>query len=144
MGRVINPENPGKIRNHHRRSIAEILRRLSQKEGVDDEAKDLAAIIVFLLEEIHQSVFQTVEAWEKRGYWMKAERFQREWEWTKETAANFDDVIRHEAWDLLPALMVDLFPRFADIQVKSMTRKPSLWRNAHQKLLERPPLPAPY
>ena len=144
MGRVINTENPSKIRNHHRRSIAELLRRLSQKPQVDAEAKDMAATIVFLLEEIHDGVQQTIVAWEKRGYWMKAERFLRDWEWTKATAANFDDVIRHEAWDLLPELMVELMPRFADVQVKKMMRKPSLWQNSYKKLLERPPLPAPY
>jgi hypothetical protein len=144
MSRVINPDNPGKIRNHHRRSIAEILRRLLQKPSVDDEAKDMAAILVFLLHEIYEGADQTAKAWEKRGYWMKAERFLREWEWTAEAAANIDDVIRNDAWDLLPELLADLFPRFADIQIKSMTRKPSLWRNAYKKLMERKPLELPY
>lgn len=144
MGRVINTENPGKIRNHHRRTIAEMLRRLSQKAEIDAESKDMAAMIVLLLIEIFDGVDQTANAWEKRGYWMKAERFLREWEWTKETAANFDDVIRNEAWDLLPDLMADIFPRFADVQIKTLTRKPTTWRNAYQTLLQKPQLPLPY
>jgi hypothetical protein len=99
-----------------------MLRRLIEKPQMDQEAKDMAAMIVYLLREIHEGVEQTVKAWEKRDYWMKAERFLRDWEWVKETAVNIEDVLRHEAWDLLPELLVDLFPRFADIQIKKLTR----------------------
>ena len=139
MSRVIRVNNPTTVRNRHRRTIAEMLRRLSQKPAVDEETKDMAAMLVFLLREIRAGVEQSAQAWEKRDYWMKAERFLREWEWTAESAANLEDVVREEAWDLLPELMADLFPRFADIQVKTMTRKPEMWQGAYQKLLEQPP-----
>lgn len=143
MSRVINTNSPTKVRNYCRRTIAELLRRLSKKERVDAEAKDMAATIVFMLVEIDRSVEQTVSAWEKRDYWMKAERFLRDWEWVKEAAANFDDVIRNEAWELLPELMADLFPRMADVQVKKMTRSPAVWRGAYQRLLEEEALAYP-
>jgi len=144
MSRIINANNPTTIRNRNRRTIAEMLRRLIQKSGIDDEAKDMAALIVFLLREIDEGIESTARAWEKRDYWMKAERFLRQWTWLKETAFNFEDVIRHEAWDLLPDLLAELFPRFADIQLKTMTRKPSLWQGAHQKLLASPPSEMPW
>lgn len=139
MSRIINVDSPTKIRNRNRRSIAELLRHLIQKPGMDDEAKDMAATIVLLLREIREGTEQTATAWEKRGYWMKSERFLREWEWVVEHAANIEDVIRHEAWDLLPELMAELFPKFADIGIKTMTRKPALWQGNYQKLLDLPP-----
>ncbi len=138
MSRVINIDNPTKKRNKNRRTIAELLRRLSQKPEIDSEVKDMASTIVFALREITEGVEQTVVAWEKRDYWMKAERFVRQWEWTKEAAANLEDVIRHDAWDLLPELLADLFPRFADIQIKTMTRKPDTWLGAYERLLAEP------
>lgn len=144
MSRIINANNPTTIRNRNRRSIAEILRRLSQKATIDDEAKDMAATIVFLLREIDEGVESSARAWEKRDYWMKAERFLREWTWVKETASNFEDVTRNEAWDLLPELLANLFPRFVDIQLKTMTRKPSLWQGAYQKLMAQPPGEMPW
>ncbi len=144
MSRVINTNNPTKIRNQHRRTIAEILRRLSQKPEMDAEARDMAAMLVYLLREIQAGVEQTVTAWEKRDYWMKAERFLRDWEWTAVTAANIEDVIRNDAWDLLPGLLADLFGKFTDIQIKSMTRKPDVWRGAYRKLLAEPPRELPY
>lgn len=144
MSRVINPDNPSKIRNRNRRTIAELLRRLSQKPKVDAEAKDMASAIVFALREIAEGVEQTVRAWEKRDYWMKAERFLREWEWTGEAAANMEDVIRNDAWDLLPRLMAELFPRFSDVQIKTMTRKPDVWRGCYERLLAEPPSELPW
>jgi hypothetical protein len=144
MSRVINTNSPNKVRNQARRTIAEILRLLSKKPQIDEEAKDMAAIVVYSLREIDDSVKQTVDAWEKRGYWMKAERFLREWEWPGEAAANLDDIIRNDAWDLLPQLLAELFPQFSDIQIKKITRSPATWRGAHARLLQEPPAPLPW
>ncbi len=144
MSRVINTNNPTKLRNQSRRTIAELLRQISQKPEIDIEARDMAAAIVFMLNDINMSVEQTVSAWEKRGYWMKAERFLREWEWAREAAANFDDVLRNEAWDLLPRLLADLFPQFTDIQVKKMTRPTSNWKGAYERLMAEPAPSTPW
>lgn len=144
MSRVINIDNPTKRRNHNRRTIAELLRRLSQKPEIDDEAKDMAAAIVFALQDIAAGVEQTALAWEKRDYWMKAERFIRQWDWTAESAANIEDVIRNDAWDLLPELLAELFPRFADIQIKLMTRKPDSWQGAYSRLIDQPSSQLPW
>jgi len=144
MSRVINIDNPARRRNHNRRTIAELLRRLSQKSTIDDEAKDITATIVLSLRDIWAGVEQTSLAWEKRDYWMKAERFVRQWEWTVESAANIEDVVRNDAWDLLPELLAVLFPRFADIQIKSMTRKADTWQGACRQLMAQPPGESPW
>lgn len=144
MSRVIHVDNPGKRRNAARRSVAEILRYLSRKSAIDDEAKDMSAALVFLLAEIKATVDESAAAWEKRGYWMKVERFVRDFEWIPETAANLDDIIRHNAWDLLPELLADLSPHFDDINIKTMTRKPTEWRGTYARLMAAPPVPSPY
>ncbi len=139
MSRVINTQSPTKTRNQHRRTAAEILRRLGQKQQIDGEAKDMAAMLVYLMRELWAGVESSAAAWEKRDYWMKAERFMREWEWTVETAVNIEDVLRHDAFDLLPELLIELFPRFADVQVKKMTRSPSVWSGAFARLMAEEP-----
>ncbi|MCA9981209.1 MAG: hypothetical protein KDD89_10250 [Anaerolineales bacterium] len=139
MGRVINTNSPTKIRNYQRRTIAEMLTQLGQKQTVDEEAKDMVATIVFALRTLYDVAEETASAWEKRDYWMKAERFLRQWEWTKGMAANLEDVLREEAWDLLPQLMMDLFAQFSDVQVKSMTRKPDEWQGAYARLMAAEP-----
>lgn len=144
MSRVINPNKPTTVRNQSRRTIAEMLRRLTQRHAVDEESKDMAAAIVFMLRDIDESVMQTVTAWEKRGYWMKADRFMREWEWARIASANFEDVIRNEAWDLLAELMADLFTHVDDVQVKKLTRSPETWRGAYNRLMAEPPGSSPW
>ncbi len=144
MSRLIQIENQTTVRNRNRRSIAELLRLLMQKPSFDEEARDMAATIVLLLTEIYQGVEQSAVAWEKKDYWLKAERFMREWRWTLEVAADMDDVIRHEAWDLLPELLADLYPRFDDLKIKSLTRDASLWRGGHQRLLAESPIQYPW
>ncbi|MFN2135163.1 MAG: hypothetical protein ACK2UK_04360 [Candidatus Promineifilaceae bacterium] len=144
MSRVINIDSPSKRRNANQRTIAELLRRLSQKTVLDEDAKDMAATIVYCLRDISDGVEQTVTAWEKRDYWMKAERFLREWEWTGEMSANLEDVLRNDAWDLLPGLLAELFPRYATVQIKTMTRKPEVWQGAYRELMAEAPGKPPW
>ncbi len=144
MGRVVNTNNPGKIRNANRRLVAELLQRLGQKQTMDAETKDMVSAIIFALREIYDTCMTSAQAWEKRDYWIKAERFLRDWEWAQTLAANLEDVVREEAWDLLPQLLMDLFPHFTDIQVKSYTRKEIDWQGAHRRLLLSPPNTLPY
>jgi hypothetical protein len=136
MSRIISTEGPGKLRNQHRRTIAEMLRRLSQKSRLDDEVKDQAALIVFCLHRIADTVEQTTDAWDKRDYYMKAERFREQWRWVEPMADQLSAVVYEERWDQLPEVLVQLMPYFSDVTIKKMTRKPSLWQGAYKKLLE--------
>jgi len=136
MGRVISTEGPGKTRNHHRRTIAEALRRLSQKTQLDDEVKDLAALIVFCLHGIADTVDQTTEAWEKRDYYLKADRFREQWRWVDPLADQLSTVIYTARWEQLPMILAQLMPHFTDVKIQKMTRSPRIWQGAYAKLVE--------
>lgn len=144
MSRIVNLNSPAKVRSQNLRSIAEVLRHLADKTSIDAESKDMAASLVYFLQEIIASTEQTAEAWEKRGYWMKAERFLRNWAWSNEMAANLEDVIRNDAWDLLPDLLGQLLTYTADIQVKNMTRSKDTWQGAYERLMAEPPSEIPW
>ena len=139
MGRVINTNSPTKQRNSQRRLIAEMLHRMGQKGAIDAETKDMLAMMVYTLRDLYSTAEIAAVAWEKKGYWLKSERFLRDWEWTKPLAANIEDVVREEAWELLPQLLMDVMPHFADVQVKSMTHPPETWQAAHGRLLAEKP-----
>jgi hypothetical protein len=136
MSRVISIDGPGKVRNRHRRTIAEALRRLSQKVQLDDEAKDLVALIVFSLHGMADTVDRTTDAWEKREYFLKAERFREQWRWLEPTADELSGVINEGQWDQLPSVLAGLMPHFADIRIKQMTRKPTLWQGAYERFMQ--------
>jgi hypothetical protein len=137
VGRVINNNTPGKHRSAMMRTIAEILRRLGQQNGeVSDDVRDMTAMIVFCLREIDTSIIETIKAWEKRGYWQKADKFQLEWMWSEQYALKLEKLIREENWSNLPEVMMKLFPHFADIEINKMTRNPSDWEGAYDRLIE--------
>jgi len=140
MGRVINPDSNGKQRNQLLRTIAEVLRRLGQKPEMDDEGKDMVALLVFSLREIDQGIEESAQAWEKRDYWMKADELRNRWSWAGRMADQLQAVVFRDAWAELPPLMIKLFPYVSDINVSKMTRKEDLWMGAYTRLIrEKPP-----
>ncbi len=136
MSPVINVNSPGTRRNQARRTIAELLRQLMVKRQLDDEAKDMAAQIVFCLREIANTVDVSCEAWEKRNYFVKADRFRMQWEWAQSAAGNLVQVIVSGSWESLPQQLANLVPHFADIRVTKMTRSASDWKGRYQQLVQ--------
>ena len=135
MARVINTNSPGKRRNAHMRTIAEILRHLSQQREVDGQTKDMVAMLVYCLRGVDDTVEESITAWEKRGYWKKADDFQQKWWWSSLMAAAIMELLQEGDWDNLPELMIKLYPHFADIRVNRLTRDPADWQGAYQRLL---------
>lgn len=135
MSRVINLDGPGKRRNHWRRSVAEALRRLMAKPELDAEARDLAALIVFGLRGIAGTIEESVDAWERRNYYLKADRFRLEWEWAGESAEQMATTIRSGSWVELPTQFAKLMPHFSDIRVVKLTRKPETWKGCYRALM---------
>ena len=143
MSPVINLSDPGRRRNEARRTIAEILRHLMLKRELDAEAKDMAAALVFNLREVAQTVQTSVAAWEKRNYYLKADRFFLEWEWVEPTSQRLRELILHDRWDHLPRELAQLATRFSDIRISRLTRDASAWESSYRRLLRddlsRPP-----
>ena len=137
MARVINTNSPGKRRNAYMRTIAEILRRLSQQHEVNKRTKDMGAMLVYCLRAIDDTVEESISAWEKRGYWKKATDFQQKWWWSTILANAIEELLRNGDWDNLPETMLKLYPHFSDIQVNKMTRDPADWNGAYDRLLEK-------
>jgi len=135
LGRVINTDGPGKRRNNLMRTAAELLRHLSQKQDMDDDARDMLALLVYCLKEIADGIDESTVAWEKRDYWIKAEEFRQRWQWTHQMATELETMLVNEDWQNLPPLMVKLFPYFSDIKVTKFTRKPALWQGAYNRLM---------
>ena len=136
MSRVISTDSVGKRRRQLRRTVAEALRRLATKRTFDGESQDLAALIVFSLRRLEEGVDQTATAWEKRDYYLKADRFRMQWEWLEDTTYALESALLLGQWDQVPEIMAGLFPRFADITVAKYTRSPDVWEGAYQRLVE--------
>ena len=134
MSKVINTNSPGTRRSQLRRTVAEILRQLMLKRELDEEAKDMAACVVFCLREISDTVETSTLAWEKRDYYVKADHFRRQWEWTLPAAQRLQTLILADDWEQLPQELASLAPYFSDIRVTKMTRSTDAWKSSYQRL----------
>jgi|RhiMetdeSRZDD1v2_1073273.scaffolds.fasta_scaffold08184_11 hypothetical protein len=135
MSRVVKLDGPGKQRNQLMRTAAEVLRRLSEKSQLDEEAQDMAALLVFCFREIDSGIDDSVTAWEKRDYWVKAERFRARWSWAGPASRELEKVVRGNSWDQLPVTLIKVLPHLEEIKISKYTRKPSIWRGAYSRLL---------
>ena len=136
MARVINYSSPGKRRAQQMRTIAEIVRRLAEKQEVDEAVKDMLAAVVYCLREIGATVEETSEAWDKRGYCKKAAEFETKWGWTSAICSEIEGLLRAEDWEKIPELLVRLFPYFSGIEINKMIRKETAWAGAYRRLLK--------
>jgi hypothetical protein len=128
--------SPNQQRNSLRRAIAEVLRRMSAKQHVDAEAKDMIAFIVFSLRQIASLVDKSAAAWEKRDYYLKADAYRREWAWVESAANRLHAALREERWADLPVELAQLAPQFADVRVTQLTRPATLWQGCYTRLMQ--------
>lgn len=121
------------------RTAAELMRRLSQKPTIDDEAHDMAAALVFCFKEIENGVEDAMIAWEKRNYWNKVEQFRTQWVWVGLAAARLEELIRTGNWNEVPPYLITLFPHFTEITITKFTRSADAWQGAYDRLLKGAP-----
>jgi len=136
MSRVVKLDGPGKLRNQLMRTAAEVIRLLSQKRELDDEARDMAALLVYCLHQINAGIDDSALAWEKRDYWVKAEQFRARWAWAGRAASELEQVIMTDSWEQLPPFIARLLPHFTEIKIIKLTRAATLWEGAYQRLLQ--------
>lgn len=136
MGRVVNTNSTGKVRNQMMRTAAEMLRHLSQKHELDDEAQDMTALLIFCLREVDNGIEESAAVWENRDYWLKAEQLRQRWGWTGHAAARLEQMIRADEWERLPTIMAGLFEHFADVRITKLTRSAAAWTGAYDRLID--------
>ena len=93
MSRIINVDSVGKQRTQLTKAVALALRELSRQTSTGREAQDLAAFIAIALKTIAEGIDSSVAAWEKRGYWVKADRFRMDWAWAAPLAAEMETAV---------------------------------------------------
>lgn len=139
MSRVINPDSVGKQRNQQMRTAAELLRRLSQKATIDDEAHDMTAALVLCFKAIEDGIEEAMVAWEKRNYWNKVEQFRMQWTWVGLAAARLESLIVNSQWDQVPPYLMSLLPHFSEITITKYTRGADAWEGAYTRLIKNAP-----
>ena len=134
MGRLINPESAGKERTQLSKAIVLAVRELAKQREITNETKDLAAFIALALKNISEGIDVSVAAWEKRGYWVKADRFRMEWMWTGSVADKLKAALLGDDWGSVAMLSAQIAQKFSKIVVSENHRLGKPWIGAYGQL----------
>jgi hypothetical protein len=134
LSRLINPDSAGKDRARLSRAIVLSIRELAKQKDVTGEAKDLAAFIALALQSISEGIDASVLAWEKRGYWVKADRFRMEWLWTGQYAGKMKNAVLQDDWATIAMLMPQIAQKFGKVAVSENHRFGKPWVGAYGSL----------
>ncbi len=134
MSRVINPDSTGKERARLTKAIVLAVRQLAKQTKVSSETKDLAAFISLALVAISEGIDSSVAAWEKRDYWVKADKFRMEWMWAGQAAEKMKVAVLKEDFATIAMIMPQIALKFNKIEVSDNHRLGTPWVGAYKKL----------
>jgi hypothetical protein len=138
LGRIINTEGAGKERNRLSRCIVLSLRELMRQSQPDDKSRDLAAFIALALLSISDTVEASVLAWEKKGYWVKADRYRMEWSWTERFGKQMKQAVFQEDWPMVAQVSVQVAQKLMSVEVPLRNRLGTPWLGAWGALKQMP------
>lgn len=112
------------------------LRELMNQTAINPQTKDLASYIAISLLEIGDTIDASVGAWEKRGYWVKADRFRMEWMWTVEIGNQLCKAIIEENWQDVGLLSAKIMEKLSYVKIPARHGIQSPWSGSWAKLLK--------
>jgi hypothetical protein len=130
VGRVFRVETGARLRQRRMREIASVIRH-GAAGGAAGDARDVVAFIGFALREIVESVDQTAAAWEKRGYWVKADRFRSDWRWASGALSTAHGLLSSAdiGFEVAP-LLGDLMEPLQSVQPYKRAASQPQWRGS--------------
>ena len=134
MGRVIDPYGVGKRRTQLMRGVVLAIREFTVQNEVNELTRDLAAFIILALQEVSETIDQTVSAWEKRGYWLKADRFRLEWAWAETCSVKMHEALMEEDWLAVASTAADIAQKAHNVKVPKRHRLGTPWVGAWEQL----------
>ena len=134
MSRIINPDSAGKQRTQLTKAIVLAVRELARQSQVGAEARDLASFIALALQTISEGIDVSVAAWEKRGYWVKADKFRMEWTWAGSTAGKMKKAVLSDDWASVAMLSAQIAEKLNKIKVSPNQRLGKPWDGSFEQL----------
>jgi len=138
MSRVFRSQSLHTQRQRLLKLLAYTLRALIVHGQRDAEARDMAAFLALLLDDIQRLVDTTTTAWEKKGFWLKADKFRRDWAWAPRYRDLLYLALTHDDWDELVAHVAQLFSQVSTVQIPKHPRwSERPWEGAWETLKHR-------
>jgi hypothetical protein len=132
MTQIEKVESGSTRRNKLCKEIVLAIRALMMQASPDETSKDMAAYIVLALEMISETVDQAVNAWEKRDYWVKADKYKMEWSWVDRYGAELGDALLAENWAGVAQNAILIGQKLQKVEISPNHRLGKPWIGAWQ------------
>ena len=82
----------------------------------------MASFIALALQSISDGIDVSVAAWEKRDYWVKADKFRMEWMWTGQFAEKMKTAVLSDDWATIACSCLKSHPKLNKVEVSDNHR----------------------
>lgn len=134
MPRIITVDGTATERTRLTKSIVAALRELMKQKAPDAHSYDLVAYISLALAQIHTNVEKTVTAWEKKDYWLKADKFRMQWNWTEKASKDLYQALCEDDWGAIAVTSAAVAQKLSSVQVSEKNRLGTPWTGAWEKI----------
>jgi hypothetical protein len=91
------------------------------------------AFATLALQEVSRSVEETASAWEKRGYWLKADRFRAEWRWVDPAVEAMSGALVTLDWASVAGAVGKVAGHVAQVKLPARMSRSSPWEGAWER-----------
>ena len=134
LSRIINPDSAGKERTRLTKCVVLAIRELAQQSQLMAESRDLAAFIALALAIISETIDVSVAAWEKRDYWVKADKFRMDWAWSGHYAEKMKQAVLADDWGNVAQAAAQIAQKLGKVTVPPGHRQGRPWVGAWAEL----------
>lgn len=135
MGRLIKTGSAGKDRILLEKGIIKAIRELAGQTSVDSTTRDILAYIALSLKAISDTIDESVAAWEKRGYWIKADHYRMEWNWTDSWGEGMKQAILKEDWASVAKITAQVTQKLSTVKIAQRNRLGTPWTGSYKRLI---------
>jgi hypothetical protein len=136
MTRFIKTESGATLRNKLLKSIAITIRELGKQSSADSNTKDMIAFIILSLKKVSETIEEAIIAWEKRDYWLKADRFRLDWEWALKTSNELYMALLVDDWAVIASFIPVIADKCRNIKLTSRSNISKIWVGAYNTLMK--------
>jgi hypothetical protein len=137
MTRFIKTESGSSLRTKLLKSIIITIRELGMQNEVDGDTKDMIAFIILSLQKVTESIEEAVVAWEKRDYWLKADRFRLDWEWVNKASNDLYHALLEDDWSRISSLIPIIAAKCKNIKLNVKVSPMKIWAGAYNNLIHK-------
>jgi hypothetical protein len=135
LGRIIKSGSAGKDRLLLEKGIVAAIRELAKQSNPDTTSYDLIAFIALSLIAIGETIDESVAAWEKRGYWVKADHYRMEWNWSPRMGEELKQALIKEDLEKAASIIAQITQKLSKVKVSKYNHIVTPWVGSRDRLI---------